>query len=79
MGYSNNPGMVRVDYFKKSGKWYMTEELDMARYWDYGIGPGEAVEAALEEAGRNTRSFTRVVLKPYHRLVFPVMLIAESE
>lgn len=77
MGYSNNPGSVRVDFFKPGGKWYMTEDLDMVRFWDFGIAPHEAVEAALEVKGRNLKRFTRVVLKPYHKSAYPVMLVAE--
>lgn len=77
MGYSNNPGSVRVDFFKPGGKWYMTEDLDMARFWGFGITPHEAVEAALEAKGRNLKHFTRVVLKPYHKSAYPVMLVAE--
>lgn len=77
--YSVTPGMVRVDFFKESGKWYMTEDLDMSDFWDYGIGPGEAVEQALEAKGRNLKHFTRVVLEPYHKLAYPVMLKAEND
>jgi len=79
MGYSENPGMVRVDFFKPGGKWYMTEELNMYDFWDYGLWCGEAVEAALEAKGRNLKYFTRVVLKPYHRNSHPVMLKAEED
>lgn len=78
MGYSENPGMVRVDFFKPGGKWYMTEELDMSDFWDFGIIPHDAVVAALEAKGRNLKHFTRVVLKPYHRSAYPVMLVAEA-
>ena len=75
--YSDNPGNVRVDFFKESGKWYMTEEVNMYEFWDYGLTPHEAVEAALEKKGRNLKHFTRVVLEPYHRSAYPVMLKAE--
>lgn len=27
MGYSENPAMVRIDFFKASGKWYCTEAV----------------------------------------------------
>ena len=77
--YSNNPGSVRVDFFKESGKWYMTEDVDMSEFWDFGTGPHDAVTAALEAKGRNFKHFTRVVLEPYHKLAYPVMLKAESE
>jgi hypothetical protein len=35
MNYSDNPGHVRVDYFKPDwGKWYMTEVIDMTPFWN---------------------------------------------
>lgn len=76
--YSENSGMVRVDFFKESGKWYMTEAVDMSDFWDYGIIPHDAVEAALEAKGRNLKHFTRVVLEPYHKSAYPVFLKAEE-
>lgn len=75
--YSDNPGMVRVDFFNESGKWYMTESVDMSDFWDYGIIPHDAVNAALDAKGRNLKHFTRVVLEPYHKSAYPVMLKAE--
>ena len=32
--YSNRPGNVRVDFFKPSGKWYTTVEMNMEDYYD---------------------------------------------
>lgn len=75
--YSDNPGMVRVDFFKESGKWYMTESINMSAFYNHGIIPHDAVEAALEAEGRNLKHFTRVVLEPYHKAAYPVMLKAE--
>jgi hypothetical protein len=76
--YSENPGSVRVDYFKPSGKWYMTEALDMSGFYDHGIYPGEAVRAALEASGRLCPSLIKVVLFPYVEHDYPVMIPAES-
>lgn len=77
MGYSENNGMVRVDYFKHSGKWYMTEALDMSAFYNHGIYPGEAVRAALVAAGRLCPGFHKVVLHPYFNSGYPVMIPAE--
>lgn len=77
--YSDNPGMVRVDYFKASGKWYMTEAHDMSDFWDHGLWVGEAVEAALRKAGRWLPHFTIVVLEPYHKNAYPVMFVAQDD
>lgn len=77
--YSENPGMVRVDYFKESGKWYMTEAVDMSEFWDYAITPSDAVQAALKKAGRWLPHFNIVALEPYHKSAYPVMFPANSE
>jgi hypothetical protein len=75
--FSINPGMVRVDYFKDSGKWYMTEEHDMSGHWDDAFVQ-DAVRRTLKEAGRWLPHFTMVVLEPYHRSAFPVMFVAND-
>jgi hypothetical protein len=83
--YSEHPGTVRVDYFRPSGKWYMTEAVDMDGYWGELI-PHSAVEKALTDHWEDTRGpdrkdawrqFTIVVLDPYHHNGYPVMLVAE--
>lgn len=33
MGYSENSDMVRVDFFKSSGKWYTTEAVKWTGAW----------------------------------------------
>lgn len=76
--YTENPGSVRVDYFKASGKWYMTESVDMTDFWDHGATPHDAIEAALRKSARWLPHFTMVVLEPYHRSAYPVMLMAQE-
>lgn len=79
--YNDNPGMVRVDYFKPGGKWYMTEAIEMpdAEYSAPNIH--EAVRRSLD-ASRPDREpgwwsqFTVVVLEPYHQHAHPVMIVA---
>lgn len=79
--YSENPGMVRVDYWKPSGKWYMTEAIDMSDYW--GLPDlFKAIELSLDES-RPTREpgwwrqFTVTVSEPYHEKAYPVMFVAD--
>lgn len=36
MGYSTEENMVRVDFFKKSGKWYVTEAVKFLYYFTPG-------------------------------------------
>lgn len=77
--YSNDPSNVRVDFFKESGKWYMTEQLDMnAHYNDKFVQ--DAVADALDESRperepRWWRNFIVVVNEPYHHNAYPVMFI----
>jgi hypothetical protein len=82
MGYSDNDGMVRVDYFKPTGKWYMTEAIDMSSHWQ-DVDMFKAIELSLDESrpdrsARWWKSFTVVVLEPYHVNSYPVMFVGES-
>lgn len=72
------PGIVRVDFYKRSGKWYMTQDLDMTAFHDHGSGPEDAVIAALEAADLVRPQFTKVVADPYHRFAVPVMILATA-
>jgi hypothetical protein len=47
MGYSENPESVRVDFFKPSGKWYMTEAVLMD--WGYNEDPFVAFSYAIRK------------------------------
>jgi hypothetical protein len=79
--YSDNPGNVRVDFFKPSGKWYMTEQYDMSKFYHTGPTPIDAVTAMLEDSlrGRSLmRQFIVVVLEPYHDKSYPVVLVPEN-
>jgi hypothetical protein len=75
-GYSENPAHVRVDFYKpESGKWYMTEMLDMDGHY-YDLGPYNAVRNALLKT-RHADSFDRwiiSVVEPYHENGYPVLL-----
>lgn len=77
--YSNNPGHVRVEFFKPGGKWYMTEEWDMSAFYNYKHTPIDAVEAMIKDAGTRgnqlLRQFIVVVPDPYHVRAYPVCLV----
>lgn len=45
MGYSDDDSMVRVDFFKPTGKWYATEAIQLP----------EDFVSGLEKAGMPTR------------------------
>lgn len=79
--YSDNPGMVRVDFFKPRGKWYMTEAHDMSEEWYTGT-PADALAKVLSASRPESpdfwRHFTVVCLEPYHRFEYPVMIVASA-
>lgn len=81
--YSENPGMVRFDRFKASGKWYDTYELNM--YGSYSVGPTpyEAIREAFANSERFGTQWVEnwlaqghfiVCLEPYHESSHPICL-----
>ena len=82
MNYSEKPGMVRFDFFKSNGKWYMTEAVDMEGFYNETFVQ-DAVKKAFakdcRDSGREPHNnFTIVVTEPYHHGAYPVMLVAGS-
>ena len=76
--FSNNPGHVRVEFFKPGGKWYMTEQWDMSNYYKRGATPIDAVLEMLNASERGRKllpQFIIVVQDPYHDLAYPVCLV----
>lgn len=80
MNYSNNPGSVRVDYFKPSGKWYETLEVDMTNFYQEPVFCREAVKQATMKRYPNFRfdSWIVVCLEPYHQYAHPVIFFPEE-
>lgn len=75
--YSNNPGSVRVDYFKPRGKWYETLEVDMRGFYTGQIH--DCVRGAVMKSypDFNFDSWIVVCLEPYHEHSHPVMFKPE--
>lgn len=77
MGYCDNPAMVRVDFFKESGKWYTTESIRWLHYDHEDIHASflESLREHLLQKDGTTRlqGMTAVCLSPYHKNAFPLM------
>lgn len=76
MGYTTNDSMVRVDFFKESGKWYTTEAVA----WT-GPFEGDSIDAFkqslrdhFKDEPHRLSTMDAVCLEPYHELSFPIML-----
>lgn len=74
MGYDSNDYMVRVDFFKDSGKWYCTEAVNMNRYYNEPDIYDAVRKALREHLGDRLQGMTAVVLEPYHAHAFPLMI-----
>lgn len=77
--YSNSPNKCRVDFFKPSGKWYATEEInwpDSLYEWDIHRAFLHALSTALSSPnGKRYSDMTAVCLEPYHKHAYPLMII----
>jgi len=78
MNYSSDDSMVRVDFFRPSGKWYSTEAIKWKMYSRVPIH--QAFKESLSEhcKGRMV-GMTAVCLNPYHEHAHPLMVKLEDE
>lgn len=68
--------MVRVDFFKESGKWYTTEEMEMIGGFDKTTSIHEAFIKSLGMTfPENYHEFIAVCLEPYHENSHPLMVM----
>ena len=90
MGYTSNESRVRIDIFRKSGKWYTSGSVDMNSF--YLSHPDEAVilacqkEFGMADAGewplstaprKAIEEYIIVCLEPHCEHSFPVMIDEE--
>jgi hypothetical protein len=74
--YSNDEHMCRVDFWKPSGKWYMTECVSFGGLYKEPL-IHDAFIKALETADLTRRfsGFTVTCLDPYHEHSHPISLV----
>ena len=73
MGYSVSDSIVRMDIFKRSGKWAESVAVDMASaYQDEDIHTA-VLNCYMAQDGRY-KGCTLVCLKPYHKFSHPIMV-----
>lgn len=93
MGYTDDPSMVRVDFFKPSGKWYTTKAVKWVHHGDKGLiieefadslyrhlSHGEddpAIQAGQRPPGMRMSDMVAVCLEPYSLHSHPQMLRIE--
>lgn len=83
MGYTNNPAMVRVDFFKESGKWSTTEAVKWTGAYFGGPNRFDYPHARIHDAfrqsladhlgdSRRLAGMLAVCLEPYHEFAHPI-------
>lgn len=81
MGYSDDEAMVRVDFFKPSGKWYTTEAVKWLG-WGRDILIHDAFKNSLKihfkDNPERLSDMDAICLEPYHELSHPIQLKAGS-
>lgn len=78
MGYTNREDMVRVDFFKPSGKWYCTEAVKWLDYHSEFIHEGFKESLAGHLKGR-LLGMTAVCLEPYHENSHPISMVITQD
>jgi len=87
MGYSEDEFMVRVDFFKSSGKWYCTravkwtgswavKESDNA--WDIHEQFAKSLRDHFKYCFYNLSDMDAICIEPYHEHSHPIQLKAGS-
>ena len=81
MGYTTNDAMVRVDFFKPSGKWYCTEAVLWTGDWEGNkqlIHEAFAISLLDHFKDHPTRlcEMDAVCLEPYHEYAHPIQIKA---
>lgn len=82
MGYSENDGMVRIDRFKKSGKWYDTFSVDMSNYYNeplIHVALSKAIKDRFTHDMFENGYFLIVCQEPYHINSHPIILWSLKE
>ncbi len=81
MGYSSDDDMVRVDFFRSTGKWYTTEGVKWTG--EYSLGKNkQLIHAAFAQSLRDhfkdrpdrLSSMNAICLEPYHEASHPIMI-----
>lgn len=75
--YSNEAHMCRVDFFKESGKWYITESVSFEGLYNVPVIHDAFRTALIRHCGSQMRldGLRAVCLYPYHEYSHPISLI----
>lgn len=72
MNYSADEAMVRVDFFKPSGKWYATEAVKFIRF--DGCIYAAFAESLRQHLGSRMQGMDAICLEPCHENAHPLQI-----
>ncbi len=79
VNYSDDESMVRVDFFKPSGKWVDTEAVKFLGYNDCILGAfAKSLREHFKDNPLRFSDLDAVCLEPYHKHSHPIQLKAGS-
>lgn len=70
--YSDDPEMVRVDFWRESGKWYATEAVKWAGPYTGGLLKTIFEDVLLHHLNGRMKGMWATCLEPYHEHSHPV-------
>lgn len=81
--YSEDPSMVRVDFFKQSGKWYCTEAVKWTGEWkgdkqDIHESFKQSLRDHFKDTPNRLSDMEAICLAPYHEYTHPIQVKAGS-
>jgi hypothetical protein len=79
MGYTDDETMVKVDFFKDTGKWYTTEAMKWDKYTSGEDGNYEDIKDIFKRCLRQhlkgrMNDMIAVCIEPYHQHAHPLMV-----
>ena len=79
MGYSNNDAMIRVDFFRTSGKWYVAEAVLWTGGWESKTQSifnafAQSLRDHFKTDPQRLSGMDAVCLKPYHQHAHPIQI-----
>lgn len=77
MGYSDDDSIIRVDFFKPSGKWYTTEAVKWTGEYSSGLIHEEFAKSLRDHFKDNRKRLSdmdAICLKPYHQHSHPIQI-----
>ena len=80
--YSNSADMVRVDFFRPSGKWYCTEAVKWTGEYERGLLHREFAKSLhdhLYTGGvKRLAGMQAICLEPFHQHSHPIILMVDE-